>query len=62
MAFVAEVKAKLGLDTTEFNRALTKTTTDVGEAGKDMGGKLKRAFSAGDLRGGETLPMRSDPC
>ena len=49
MAFVAEVKAKLGLDTTDFQRGLTKTTADVGKAGADMGKKLNRAFGAGDV-------------
>lgn len=49
MAFVAEVRARLGLDTTEFSRGLTKAQADVGAAGADMGKKLQRAFGAGDV-------------
>lgn len=49
MAFVSEIVAKLGLDTSAFKAALTKTTADVGRASEDMGGKLKRAFGAGDV-------------
>lgn len=49
MAFLAEVRARLGLDTTEFNRALTKAQVDVGAAGADMGRKLQRSFGAGDV-------------
>jgi hypothetical protein len=49
MAFTAEVKAKLGLDTTEFQRGLTKATAQVGEAGKDISRKINRAFGAGDV-------------
>lgn len=49
MAFVAEVRARLGLDTTPFSRGLTKAQADVGKAAADMGGKLRRAFGAGDV-------------
>lgn len=49
MAFVAEVRARLGLDTTPFSRGLTKAQADVGKAATDMGGKLRRAFGAGDV-------------
>lgn len=49
MAFVAEVRARLGLDTTPFSRGLTKAQADVGKAANDMGGKLRRAFGAGDV-------------
>jgi hypothetical protein len=49
MAFVSEIVAKLGLDTSAFKAALTKTTADVGRASEDMGGKLRRAFGAGDV-------------
>jgi hypothetical protein len=49
MAFVAEVRARLGLDTTEFSRGLTKAQVDVSAAGADMGKKLQRAFGAGDV-------------
>jgi len=49
MAFTAEVKAKLGLDTTEFQRGLTKATAQVGAAGQDINRKLSRAFGAGDV-------------
>lgn len=49
MAFVSEIVAKMGLDTTGFQAALTKTTADVGRAGDDIGRKLKRAFGAGDV-------------
>lgn len=49
MAFVAEVRARLGLDTTPFSRGLTKAQADVGKAASDMGGKLRRAFGAGDV-------------
>jgi hypothetical protein len=49
MAFVSEIRARLGLDTTPFSRALTKTQADVGRAAQDMGKKLQRSFGAGDL-------------
>lgn len=49
MAFVSEIVAKMGLDTTAFQAALTKTTADVGRAGDDIGRKLNRAFGAGDV-------------
>jgi hypothetical protein len=49
MAFVSEIVAKMGLDTTSFKAALTKTTADVGRAGDDIGRKLNRAFGAGDV-------------
>lgn len=49
MAFVSEIRARLGLDTTPFSRALTKTQADVGRAANDMGKKLRRSFGAGDL-------------
>lgn len=49
MAFVSEIVAKMGLDTTAFRAALTKTTADVGRAGDDIGRKLNRAFGAGDV-------------
>jgi hypothetical protein len=49
MAFLSEVTAKLGLDTTGLNTALTKATADVGRAGDDIGRKLNRAFGAGDV-------------
>lgn len=49
MAFLAEVRARLGLDTTEFSRGLTKAQADVGAAGADIGKKLNRAFGAGDV-------------
>jgi len=49
MAFVAEVRARLGLDTAPFSRGLTKAQADVGKAANDMGGKLRRAFGAGDV-------------
>jgi len=49
MAFIAEVRAKLGLDTEEFRRKLTQATANVGEAAGDMNRKLKRAFGAGDV-------------
>ena len=49
MAFVSEIVAKMGLDTTGFRAALTKTTADVGRAGDDIGRKLNRAFGAGDV-------------
>jgi hypothetical protein len=49
MAFVSEIVAKMGLDTTAFKAALTKTTADVGRAGDDIGRKLNRAFGAGDV-------------
>jgi hypothetical protein len=49
MAFVSEIRARLGLDTTPFSRALTKTQADVGRAADDMGKKLRRSFGAGDL-------------
>lgn len=49
MAFVSEIVAKLGLDTSAFKAALTKTTADVGRASGDMGAKLSRAFGAGDV-------------
>lgn len=48
MAFVAEVKARLGLDTTEFQRALTKTQSDLGQLGKDTNRKLARSFGGDD--------------
>ena len=49
MAFLSEITAKLGLDTTGLNAALTKATADVGRAGDDIGRKLNRAFGAGDV-------------
>jgi len=49
MAFLSEITAKLGLDTTGLNTALTKATADVGRAGDDIGRKLNRAFGAGDV-------------
>lgn len=49
MAFVSEITAKLGLDTTGLNAALTRATADVGRAGDDIGRKLNRAFGAGDV-------------
>lgn len=49
MAFVSEIRARLGLDTTPFSRALTKTQADVGRAAQDMEKKLQRSFGAGDL-------------
>jgi hypothetical protein len=48
MAFVAEVKARLGLDTTDFQRALTKTQADVARIGKDTERKLARSFGGDD--------------
>lgn len=48
MAFVAEVKAKLGLDTTDFQRALTKTTADLGRIGNETERKLRRSFGGDD--------------
>lgn len=42
MAFVAEVKAKLGLDTTEFQRGLTSTTADLGKTADKMGSVLEK--------------------
>lgn len=49
MAFLSEITAKLGLDTTGLNAALTRATADVGRAGDDIGRKLNRAFGAGDV-------------
>jgi len=49
MAFLSEITAKLGLDTTGLNTALTRATADVGRAGDDIGRKLNRAFGAGDV-------------
>lgn len=49
MAFLAEVRARLGLDTTAFSRGLTKAQADVGTASADIGKKLNRAFGAGDV-------------
>lgn len=44
MAFVAEVKAKLGLDTTQFNQALTATTAQFGSAAGKMEKVGEKAF------------------
>ncbi len=49
MAFNAEAVARLKLDSTEFERGLSRTVADVGDAGKDMHRKLQRAFGAGDM-------------
>lgn len=49
MAFLAEVRARLGLDTEEFRRKLTQTQAEVGTAAKDMGNKLKASFGAGGV-------------
>jgi hypothetical protein len=49
MAFLAEVRARLGLDTTAFSRGLTKAQADVGTASADISKKLNRAFGAGDV-------------
>jgi hypothetical protein len=49
MAFLSEITAKLGLDTTGLNAALTRATADVGRAGDDIGRKLNRAFGVGDV-------------
>jgi len=49
MAFTAEVKAKLGLDTSEFKRALTKTAADLGDIGGDINRKMRRSFGADDV-------------
>lgn len=48
MAFIAEVKARLGMDTTPFQRALTATVAQTGKAANDIGRKMQRAFGAGD--------------
>lgn len=48
MSFSAEARAKLSLDTTAFERALTRTSASVGAAATGMNQKLKRAFGAGD--------------
>lgn len=49
MAFTPEVKARLSLDTSPFQRALTSTVAQAGKAGEDIGKKLKRSFGAGDV-------------
>jgi len=46
MAFLAQVKAQLGIDTTEFQAGLTKAQAMVGRAGDQMGSTLERAFGA----------------
>jgi hypothetical protein len=48
MAFTAEVKAKLGLDTTEFQRGLTKATADLKSVSDDTNRKLRRSFGGDD--------------
>lgn len=46
MAFVAEVKARLGLDTTDFQRGLTKSVADMDAVGTKMGKVLDKGFGA----------------
>lgn len=48
MAFVAEVKARLGLDTTDFQRGLTRTKSDLAQIGRDTERKLARSFGGDD--------------
>lgn len=49
MAFTPEVKARLSLDNTPFQRALTATVAQAGAAGDDIGKKLQRSFGPGDV-------------
>lgn len=57
MAFLAEVRARLGLDTEEFRRKLTQTQAEVGTAAKDMGNKLKGSFGVGGVFKGFLLGL-----